>query len=558
MSLSTILMPSDLCWARNPVVVRLRALDSGGNTFAAKGVSSTLASSSVGRFSNGATLIVDFEDSDGQLDSVTFTAVAAPTTETEIPDASFSGSSSAYWSAVADRVGGHHRIAPFFDVFSTGNLAGFQLVIRERTASTGWTVDFTAASFTITSVGTVTPDSTPENYRVHLEVFFEKTFEAGDWEKVAALESKPKTDGLVTWDISSVLDAHCRLSQAEMPVPDYSLSAPIRCDHLRRFQLRWAESFGAPITNQGWDHSSLLRVINGGVSQSRFAEGLDLAGVAAETGGWLTWMPEGRAIAPSGPAFLTWHNSTTAAKTIALEVQWRHRDTLALSAAQTFFSTSPLTVGAGESAIIPINSAVFGLDTNADAFEFQVRVFDTVAAVALTDWRKQAIDRTHYRNQNHLEFLTGLGTPETLWCRGLWAKTLEIDRTNAQRVLAVGFNPTASDSKQVAEKETVSLTYRTGAVTRGEANVLFDVLAGRDLWEVREAGYLPLRVVTKNFSITDSDRQIHAFLIETQPRIQMKNYSAAPVTVGETSGSWETPDSEWTDNNLISWNLPNG
>jgi hypothetical protein len=533
MSINLTQQPPDLAWARNPCLVVLRSLNSSGQTFAAKGVKSAMLANSLAMFGNGATLTVDYGDPDGQDEIIVFTAVAMPTAENEIPDDAFSGSG--YWAAVAAAVQAHHLIAPFFTVKASGSLAGTTLTIQERTATAGWAVEFSnSQGFSVTNTATVTPDSTPANYRARLEVFFEKTWMAGDWSRAASLEGKPDASGFTRFDISSVVDGQCRASQSPF---DFPTIFPKRCDNLRRFFIRYSEEFGEPITNEGWTETDVLRVVNGGISMRRFANGETISSVAAETGGWLTWMPDGREVGPNAQNFLTFFNAETSAKKIALKVKWWNRDTLAQSASTIYFGTNALEISGGESATVPISPAIFGLDTQILAYKMAVRVVDSDSGDVLSEWRNFLIDRTHYRAEQMLGLRNAFGAEEAIRCRGVWEKKAEVERKFAQKVLPSGFGSDASEEAQVSEKVETTYIFRTGFIARTEADVLFGLLAERDVCLIKPDGLEALYVISKNFSITDSDRQLHAYQFEARPKLQSKNFSGtAPTLEEEGSG----------------------
>ena len=245
MPLTLSAQPTSTAFARNQAIVKLRAdTDLSGTLYDARGVYSTLSAAMSDRLATGDTVTVEYTEPDGTSEVVTFEAVGTPDEINEVPDSTFSGSNSEYWNAVADAMGAHPRLAPFFTVQITGNL---EITIQARSTDTGWDIELTTDSGYTVADFTATASTLPDNYRVLLEVYFEDSYRAGDYRLAAQMDGTPEAGtGYVYFDISSVLSAECRAARSEPLVPVWSTDAPALADNLRRYYFRYTEEYGTP------------------------------------------------------------------------------------------------------------------------------------------------------------------------------------------------------------------------------------------------------------------------------------------------------------------------
>lgn len=553
MALLLLSAPETITFARNPAIFKVRAdTDGGGTLYDALGVRSTLAAAYSDRFATNETVTVAYTEPDGTTETVVFTAKAVYDDEFEIPDASFSGSNSEYWNAVIAIIGGHSRIAPFFRVYNAGNVL---VTIEARSTETGWDITTTTSSaFTVTNYDAVA-STLPENYRVLLEVYVERTYRGGDYRLSAQLYGKPEAGtGYVYFDVSSVLAAECRASRAEPLVPVWDTTEPVLADNVRRYYVRFTEEYGEPPVAQDWEYGGGVRMaMDGGISQALWAEG-DFLGSMDSDNALLTWMPDGKKVGLTQPEFLAWYNHTGATASVRIEMQWYNVNDGGLSTAAFFFGTDPLSVRPGEVALLPVGPAVLGLDTEADAYKYRVRVVIT-GDVVRSQWRTYRIDRDYYESERYLQYLNGFGVPEVWRCTGDFSKRLRVDRQTAERPLLPGYNELASDRFQHSRQWDHDLTYRTGYLTRLEADGLQDMLLAGEVYDVSAAGYIPLQITTGDFRVGETRRDLNFYEFSARPRLSMKNYSRKAITViGSDAWLDENGEPWWTDL-TVAWTI---
>jgi len=562
MALNYVSSPPLRAFARNPLVFKLKSVDGGGLPYGAQGVRSVTTAAQTARFTNGQTLSVSYTEPNGGITNLVFTATTTPTLITDIPSSSSVGyTNTSYWNKVREVVAQHFRVSPFFTVTAVIAAGNVTLTIQAVEAASGWSITgANSAGFTVVNTNTVTADTTPDNYRVHFEVFFESAHKSGTFERVAALESVPDAAGFHYFDVSGVLSRECENALSKPSVPNAGTDEPVLADNLRRYYVRWAESSGTPVTYGVWSYWEMQEVLNGGISQLLFTEGDWLAARDA-TNCILSWMPDGKRVDDDTPEFLAWYNWQETAATVVLELQWRHADTGVWVRTFELDVADKAVVQPGETLLIPIKPTLFGLDAQPNAYKFSVRVVD-----ATSDWegsnptylspaRTYYLDRDHYAGKRNLQYLNGFGVPETLRCLGEFAQKLNVQRETAESVLMPGYAAHDTERRHYATDFEVEFSYRTGFITRAEADVLQEMLAGREVFDVHDEGYVPLLVTSSQFEVTDTFRTLHAYTFNALPRLKMRNYAYTPPT---TAGPdyWQAPDgSYWLDHNSQPWEI---
>lgn len=546
MSLTLISQPAAVAFARNPCVFKLQT-----DYEAAKGVRSTLAAALTDRFATDDTLTILYTEPDGTTETVVFTAKAVYDDEHELPDASYGGTNTAYWNLIVSTIAAHSRIAPFFTVQLTGSV---EITIQARSTATGWDIATTTdTAFTATDFA-VTASTIPANYRVLFEVFFEATYRGGDYAVAAQLQGFPDASGYIYFDISSILAAHCRSNRTEPLVPVWDTTAPELADNQRRYYVRYTEESGEPPEAEEWVYSSAIQTaIDGGVSQSVFADGDFLAALDVDDA-LLTWMPDGRKLSLLQPEMLAWYNYTGSTKGVSIQMQWYDIDDNALSTAVFFYNFSALSVRSQEIALLPVSPVLMGLDSEANAYKYRVRV--TNGLVDLSQWRTYYIDREYYESERYLQYLNSFGVPECWRCTGDWTKKIKINRLTATKPLLPGYNSFATDRYQYGRLWDNELVYRTGFLTRGEAEVLQEMLLAGEIYDVSSEGYIPLQMTTESFQVVDTREDLRAYQFSAQPRLDMKNYSKKKLTE-ILAGAWLDQFGEpWFDAFLVAWETP--
>ncbi len=568
MALTLVDEPRDITLARNPAIIQLRsAQTAGGDLYSAVGVSASMSVLLADRFATGETFTVEFEEPSGTTETIVFEATGGYEADDEIPDDTFSGNNAEYWIAMAEKVNDHPRIAPFFTCEPVTVMGALTIKVTARGTDAGWTLTVTNdPGFTVTPAAAVA-DSTPDNYRVLLEVFFEKTYRAGDYSRVAQLEGFPDNDtGFVYFDISGIIAANCRATRTEPLVPVFGTNEPFVADNLRRYHVRYSEEYGAPAETQPWEYLVVKLAIDGGVSQATYNEAGYNGFLATLDAGnaFLSWMPNGRTLGLEQPEFLSWYNHTGDTKQVLVEVVRYDVDTGNAATTLFAYAGNGIDVRSMETLVIPVGideltGAIGGSPFASDHYKYVVRVVDESSDYEggdpeyLSQPVTYYIDREYREASRYVQYVNGFGVPETWRCTGEWSKRLQVQRQVATKPILPGYNTLASDSFQYARTFDPVLTYRTGYLRKGEAEVLQEMLIAGDVYDVSAEGYIPLRITDTRFDVTSTFEDLHTYQFATQPRLSMRNFSKKATAAAVPDGWQEVNNDFWFDSLTVAW-----
>jgi hypothetical protein len=307
-----------------------------------------------------------------------------------------------------------------------------------------------------------------------------------------------------------------------------------------------------------WAYDAVKYAIEGGVATAIWAEGNYIAALDADNA-LLTWMPDGRTLAPNEKQYLPWYNYTGDTKSVVLEVTTYDIATGAADTVAYVFDGATYTARKHETMLVPAWPTALGI-TNPDKYKYTVRIvdassdFDGGFPVYLSQERTYYITRDYSRTERYIQYLNGFGVPEMWRCTGEYSKNISIARATAQRALVAGYSPYATDTMQYLTDYTPSLTYRTGHISRAEAEVLQELYLCAGLYDVSEAGYIPLRITDNAADITSSTRDLHSYQFVAQPRLAMSIFSKRAATAAPNA--WQETDlSYWLDAIIQPWEL---
>jgi len=566
--------PALTSFTRNPVVYEFLVHDGSGTPYGPKGASAQFEFGTGGLAANDK-FTVNWTAADGTNGSVQFTAKYAPSAEGEVPaDASGYTTFGDYLAALRAAVAGHHLLAPFFDVEAEEYQAGGRLIFTAFYTDPAWTVSVDISLCTAATSQSSTPaaaDNTPDNYRFLFEVFFESSYQSGTFRRVASLHGVPDVDGRVVFNIEDILRAQFAESESAPPIPEWGLAEPVLADNFRRYYVRYAESYGTPPAVQAWQNLAINRVLDGGISQQRFADS-DLFSSLNAQQAFLTWMPDRKVVGMGHPEYLGWYNHTGATVQALLELTYYLPDGSSTTVYR-FDLPSKVDVPAGEVLILPVGYSALGLDnfagSDSGTRKYTLRVVD-----AASDWeggsptylsqpRTYHVDRNTYLHERHIVYLNGFGLPEVLRVLGHYQVELSLTRMESLRVLDVDYQSARGEYAQYDVDWAPRFVYRTGFHRRAEVDAMQELLIYARAYEVYDDKYIPLRVLEDEFRVIDTENLLHTLEFTIEPRLKVKNYQNANIQFGLVTGdcgpnTWQTPDGIdcWKDVYGLPWQTP--
>lgn len=559
MSLSVLTNPPGVAFARNPIPMTLLSYNGTVDTvYGPKPATAILKFAPTLRLADGEMITVAWTEPANTSESVAFTASNLNTTETNLPSTTFTGDNLQYWELVAEKIRVFYYLAPHISVTRKTMGAETWLVFQAKETLPGWVLNISTSNTSVTiDTFPPTPDNTPTNYRVQLEMFFEKEIYTGKYEKLATLEQRPNALGHTTFDLSGLLERQCSDARSEPLVPVWAVTQPLFAQNLRQYYVRYTEIFGEPATAAQWGATPPLKAMDGGVSMDQYALGLTLSRFSA-TNAFASWQPDFKKVSKGQPEFLCWFNHTGTSAKVKLNRQlFSNIDGQGLIN-QSFYE---IPVRPWETLIFPLRNLLDGSQFPVNAPEADVnkvvfRVCDFDTSDPLSEARTYILDRTPFESIRYIQYINGFGAPETLRCTGNITKKLRVQRTTGVRPYQPG-TQYATDTFPVSVAWEPILEYRTGFITRAEAEALQDFLISKYIYDVSAEGYIPLAMQPDTFAVTETAQDLHSYTFQCALRLDLRNYSHRPAITANAPDAWETPDgAKWTNAFTQPWTLP--
>lgn len=555
-------IPPSPALSRNPVRYRMRAVDGDGMPYGAKGSTATLQFTN-NAFQAGETVTLSYVDEDGLTTAITFTAAADPASINQV-QAHTVGLTQEGVEAIADKIQAHYRIGPFLTLMiEPVSVSTYKIIATARHATRDWEVDWDDSGLSGTTSVTTSAnqaDTTPDNYKVLFDIFFEDTYEQGNFVQVASLTATPDGASEMTLDLQRVLDRECLYSLATPPLPAVGNTGYLRADNLRRFYIRYREQYD-DITDlaKAWNHLGTALVQHAGVSQEVFAASPDfLANVTKDTS-FLTYYPDRKVLGVEQEDYLPWYNYTGSTITtvgpedlVRLNITEYDEDNTSSTSTKALGS---LEIDADECLLIPAGPAQLGIDAATVKYTVQlVRVVTQPgldpAIAELSPLRTFYVDRDYYDAQRTLFYLNSFGLPCSLRCLGELTEEAQIDRRSAQRILD-DYSANTRELYQYDRDYTALYTYRTGHLRKSEAIALQDMLVENMAYEQGSNAYYSLQILTNTFQITETRQQLHQVTFQARRSLREINFSGAQAMQTADIGSWLLEDESG------SWQLEN-
>src|SRR5574343_385390 len=323
--LSLIEQLPNISLSANSIFLKLRSTDNSGTPYQAQPMKFGFVLQEA-EMSVSTPITVQYTEPNGTISTLGFTCVASPATENQLPQYLTSGIGYTFetWcTMIAERIGKHSRIAPYFRVYSEViTTTSFRLVFRPRTFESNWALTFSSTGGIVTSTDApIAPvaSNIPQQYRIRYEVFFEKTYNGGDFLKVYSGFADADTEGYSTIDVSDTLHTYMRQNCMMLAPPQYYPTvSPYVVDNVRNFYVRFCEEYGVPSVTQAWSYSTVKKVLYGGIADNLFNYDSPINRIGG-LNAFLSFQQNRKTVIPAVAEWLPWYNFTNQARTVRLQ-----------------------------------------------------------------------------------------------------------------------------------------------------------------------------------------------------------------------------------------------
>lgn len=539
--------PTTPSLAKNPMPWHFRITDAMGDLYGAQPGTATLECNN-GTFLAGDSVVLSWTDEAGLTQTVTFSATASPSS---IADVQANPTTLAAYEAIADKIQAHYRIAPFFKISVVENTpTNFSIIATARNAAFDYEVawdDSSLSGTTTVSAEAPSDNAAPDNLQLIFEVYYERGYGSGSYEKVATLRGFPDSAGECLFDVSYILWREMLGDTATPPLPDFDNDVTVLADNLRNYYVRYRLQYDDILeADADWIHLGTSTVMLAGISQALFAQTSFLSTLDADNC-FLTWYPDGKTVAPSQPEYLPWYNYTDSPKNVVVELV---RYTAAGAQSTLFRLENGIDIEPQQTALMPVGYDQLSIN-NTDVLKYTVRLVDESSdyeggsPTYLSPERTFYVDHDYYEEQRFLMYLNSFFCPVTVRCIGEHSKELEVTRQLSEQVLQPNYVSSISQRYQYDYAIEQYFTYRTGFISRAEMEALQELLAYNEIYEVDSNGYIPLVLEDDSFQITETRQQLHSLTLPMRPRLQPVSYSGSVDIAVGANGAWRTTGSSF-------------
>lgn len=316
------------------------------------------------------------------------------------------------------------------------------------------------------------------------------------------------------------------------------------------FYIRYREIDPDGIVDPPWntDSGNTLIIVKGGIDYMSFRGDNYWTNYFEVNKPFLTWQRSGRMAGPTERMYLAWLNhigqATAANIKVRIIVTWT--DGTTTQAADQVMSSEVLLV-ANAIYFIPCGAAQWGLQALNPAkkiYKWMVQVQDlTDDPVALSEVFTFYHDNNSDYNDVTLHYRNSLGGLDSVRVRGVIEEKLNFDYKEEEKYVEADYysGKTVSGRRVISNsKETVLYSGDVGHLPKKDQDRLRDMHLQREVWREVRKKWLPVNLVTGNFTQRSSDSNLFSMPVEWTMAHNGDNfYTPAQIDLG---------DNEFSDN----------
>lgn len=514
-SLATIFL------ARNPVQLKFHATDVNGVAMRPRGASAVLVDNStalgVPTLTQADFIKLQWIAPDLTEHLVEFKVDATYPVENQLP---------LFFADCAAIIAAHPLIAPHFRVkYDDSN--DRRIIIEAKNTNANYLLSILInRSFATVYTYNYAPTTAPANYKAVVNLFFEKTYNLGDWEVVAQTELFLDDEGeLPSFDIRGILSRECDRTVTENPFTRYSRTQPTLSDNVRRFYVQYKEQYTN--SSAAWLSTSPIPVVMGGIPNRVFLQaGYEFFSHLNPLSKSMSYVPKTR-IHPNQTAFISFFNPNLTAQAVKLETIPYN----SLGQPITTITSASFSVLPRRAVTFPVSQAV--LNYPDDVLFLSVRFVDAASLSPLSIARHFEIERDYSRSIRVLGYLNAFGLPETVHCFGDFTKMVRIERSQYAGTRTDSLQRAVEVTRQSRAVYRPLWTYRVGTLDAAQSEQLDEVEMSRVLFDLTDGQEFALSFKETTYAprteTTDTSTIIYEREINVTPLMQVNNFTTDAV-----------------------------
>jgi hypothetical protein len=526
--LTIIQQPDDIVLSGNQVVFKIAASDALGNPYKAQAAYINLNTQAEDNFIAGDTLTISWSEQSGINHTYNFTFEDAPVSALDLP-ASQSGTYQEYLEEILSIILAQRLIGASFTGQVLFNNPSYSIRLTAKNTSTDFIVsssDTFNNGVTESQALQAQVSTIPNNYAIHVDVFYEPVLESNDYEPVAQLQLSLDSNSEATVDISEVLHQFAKSFQASIPVPAFADDQPQNAQLTKRYFIRFWEDYdgiGQILPTTIAPKFMLFAAID----QLRFAQADFFGGISALSS-ILSNREKVHTIAPNQPFWIAWYNYMGVARNIVLQITLKNTE--GLTAKPIRFS--PTTVGSQEVVWIPVGYEQLFLQAEAldNVVAYDVQVLDATELNNLNEVPYSPVwsfflDVEYQLEQHFVLYLNTFNCPESIRLTGQLKEDLVTTIEESEAILPVDYS--TDQISEVVFNPTFEKSYEftTGFLNKTQVRSIQEMLIDRRIFIVSSKGTIPMNIISNKFSITNTNQFLNALSFKAIKALKERYFS---------------------------------
>lgn len=354
--------------------------------------------------------------------------------------------------------------------------------------------------------------SFPENYNILVKVLMRPTpGHADPYDELVELRLRPDADGIVDFNLSSIIDNAIRvqLNKGEPPIPEVSqLQNPYVSQITFDYAVNIAELEGNPPEEGSFTNIFEGYAVLGGIDRTKWNKDylmdIDPQGYSA----FFSWYVNNRRV---GRNQLQWLNYFNNGPTASISCEMKiYNSALVLVQTETFSATVPQYSPVSFPGIFAVNTG------GADVVMYTMEINGGPVI-------RYVVDNKIYDNNRDIIYLNGYNTPQGLRCTGHFVRDVEMERQKSVAIDNVnGVSSTKKEKMQIGVDWENVYTFRTGYITKKEREALDEMLILNFAWEYKGGKYHSLDFIQDSYTVVDTYAMLDSLSFQATDAVKKK------------------------------------
>lgn len=361
-------------------------------------------------------------------------------------------------------------------------------------------------------------DSTsfPPNYAIMVDILLRpQPGVSMPYDTLVTLQLRPDPQGVVDFNISSILDRAIRNTYDEPPIPTTAqLQDPYVSPITFQYAVNVWERSGIPPDetsyvniNEGW-------VVLGGIDRTKWYRTYLDDIVLGSSKCIFSRLITNKKILPSQLHWVNWYNPGAA--TTAYAEYKVYDDSGALVLTDTGSSVSvPECTPVAFPGIYSVNMGV--------VIPRMVVMTIYAGGGAASPPIRYMVNHNYQRNERQLIYLNGYNLPEGMVCTGEFSREVETDRQKSVAMDQInGISTTKREKYQIGVDWANIYTFRTGYISKAEKELLDEMFVVNMVWEYRDNVFQSLDLIDNSLLFLDTNSILDALEFQASDAVKKK------------------------------------